>query len=164
MIAKNKIDFMDKALKQASKALSIDEVPIGAIVVDSQGTIIGRGYNQTERKGSQLEHAEIIAIRSASKKMGDWRLNGCSIYVTLEPCLMCFGLIQLSRLSGVTYGAPSTLFGVGLSGAKESLPSYVKGLVIEGGVLQDESLRLLKLFFGQARSRKKRKENSEAKN
>ena len=162
MITKNKIDFMDKALKEALKALKLGEVPIGAIVIDDQGTIIGRGYNQTERKGSQIEHAEMIAIRRATKKMGDWRLNGCWIYVTLEPCLMCFGLIQLSRLSGITFGAPSPLFGVGLSRALENMPTYARGIAIEEGVQQDESLRLLKLFFGQAR--KKRKGPCEAKN
>ena len=163
MISKNKIDLMDKALKLAEKALERGEVPIGALVIDSEGAIIGKGYNQTEHRGSQIEHAEMIAIRHAYKKMDDWRLNGCWIYVTLEPCLMCFGLIQLSRLHGVVYGAPSTLFGVGLSRARESIPSYAKDMVIEGGIQQEESLKLLKLFFARARDRKKRKGICEAK-
>jgi tRNA(adenine34) deaminase len=160
MIANNKIDFMDRALKEARKAYKYKEVPIGAVVVDPQGVVIGVGYNQTERKNSQIEHAEIIAIRRACKKMGDWRLNGCAIYVTLEPCLMCFGLIQLSRLHSVTYGAPSTLYGVGLSGAVENIPPYARDIIIEGGVQQEECLNLLRLFFEQAR-RKKRKESCE---
>lgn len=155
MIIKNKIDFMERALKEALKAYQKQEVPIGAVVVDQNGVIIGVGYNQTECKKSQIEHAEMIAIKKACKKMGDWRLNGCSIYVTLEPCLMCFGLIQLSRLHSVTYGAPSTLYGVGLSSAIENIPPYARDIIIEGGVLQEKSLKLLRLFFKQARGKRK---------
>ncbi len=106
----NKEFFMTKALHQAERALAHEEVPIGAIVVAKDGKIIARAYNQIEKKGTQCAHAEALAIQRAGKKLGDWRLHGCWIYVTLEPCLMCFGLIQLSRIEGLVYGAPSTLF------------------------------------------------------
>jgi tRNA(adenine34) deaminase len=84
--------FMAQALKQARLALKYDEVPIGAIVVSPEGAIVGRGYNQTERKSSQAFHAEVLAVTRAGHKMGDWRLNGCWVYVTLEPCVMCMNL------------------------------------------------------------------------
>ncbi len=158
--SKDKDFFMIKALAQAERALAAEEVPIGAVVVDQHGKIIARGFNQIEKKGSQCAHAEAIAIQRAGKKLGDWRLHGCWIYVTLEPCLMCFGLIQLSRIEGLVYGAPSTLFGVSLTIPKE-LPSYAKNLQMEGGVKEYESLLLLKKFFGMLR--KKGKKNGKGK-
>lgn len=150
--AENKDYFMKQALKQATRALKIQEVPIGAVVVDAQGTIIARGYNQVEKKGTQCAHAEVIALARAAKKIGDWRLHGCWIYVTLEPCLMCFGLIQLSRIEGLVYGAPSTLFGASLTMTND-LPSYAKGLQVVGGVQDKECLALLKKFFGSLRKK-----------
>ena len=151
---KNK--FMALALKQAQKALEKGEVPIGAVIVDVGGKVIARAYNKVETKKSQVAHAEVLAIKKAAKKVGDWRLSGCWMYVSLEPCLMCFGLIQLSRMAGVVYGAKSTLFGCSLSDVP-TLPTYAKDLVIEGGVKEQESLQLLKAFFGQLRKKKKKK-------
>ena len=103
--------FMNDALKQAGRAFKKGEVPVGAIVVDSRGVVIGRGYNLVERRHSQLAHAELIALQKAAKKLGDWRLLGCWIYVTLEPCVMCMAAIRLSRCEGVVYGADSPQFG-----------------------------------------------------
>jgi tRNA(adenine34) deaminase len=103
--------FMRQAIKQAHLALKHDEVPVGAIVVNSDGRIIGRGYNQTEKRSAQIFHAESIAIAKAGRQLGDWRLCGCWVYVTLEPCAMCMNLIQLSRCAGIAYGATSPLFG-----------------------------------------------------
>ena len=95
--------FMNKAYELAKKAFLIDEVPVGAVVV-YQGKIIGRGYNKKVKTGNPIMHAEMIAIAQASKKIGDWRLDECSLYVTLEPCPMCKGAIVESRIKRVCYG------------------------------------------------------------
>lgn len=95
---------MKEALKEARKAELIDEVPIGCVIV-KDGKIIARGHNQRETKQSPIGHAEIIAINKASKKLKSWRLEGCDIYVTLEPCIMCSGAIIQSRINKVYYGA-----------------------------------------------------------
>ena len=95
---------MEEALKEAKKAELIDEVPIGCVIVKDD-KIIARGHNQRETKQSSIGHAEIIAINKASKKLKSWRLEGCDIYVTLEPCIMCSGAIIQSRISKVYYGA-----------------------------------------------------------
>lgn len=152
--------FMKKALKQASIAFKNGEVPVGAIVVDSDGNILSRGYNQIEKKGCQCAHAEIIAIQKACKKVGTWRLDGCCIYVTLEPCLMCLGLIQLSRIRTLYFGAICKEFGSGLKLAKKH-KLYKKRLGIVGGLQEKESIDILKQFF--VKLRKKRKVYCEAK-
>ena len=97
------MDFMKYALIEAEKAMDAEEIPVGAIVV-KDGIIIGKGYNQKEKKNNPTEHAEIIAIREACSKIGDWRLNGCEMYVTLEPCPMCAGAILQSRISRLYIG------------------------------------------------------------
>ncbi len=152
--------FMQKALMQARVALKRKEVPVGAVVVDANGNILGRGYNRIESAGCQAAHAEVIAIQKACKKRGDWRLDGCWLYVTLEPCLMCFGLIQLSRLKGVVYGATSPLFGAKLK-KLEKYELYKKNLVITAGLKEKESIDILREFFKNVR--KKKGERSEAK-
>lgn len=95
---------MKEALKEAKKAELIDEVPIGCVIVKDD-KIIARGHNQRETKQSPIGHAEIVAINKASKKLKSWRLEGCDIYVTLEPCIMCSGAIIQSRINKVYYGA-----------------------------------------------------------
>lgn len=146
--------FMQEALAQAECAAAIDEVPIGAILVNSNGEIVGRGYNSVERDCTQRSHAESLAIEDASKALGDWRLIDHWLYVTLEPCSMCMGLVRLSRLKGVVYGAASPLFGFRLDN-QDHLWVYKRDLlsVIEG-VKGQESAALLKDFF-----HKKRKKN-----
>ena len=99
--------FLDLAFKYAEKAYKNDEVPIGAVIV-KDNKVIGYGYNQKEKKNSVLEHAEIIAIRMASKKLNNWRLDDCDIYVTLDPCPMCASAIKQSRISNI-YSALSNL-------------------------------------------------------
>ncbi len=153
---KIKEQLMSKALLQAAIALKRGEVPVGAIIVDSDGKIIARGYNQIEKKACQLAHAEANAIQKACKKRGDWRLDGCWIYITLEPCLMCMGLIKLSRIKGIVFGAHSSLFGSGLVDL-EKMPSYTKGISIEGNCKKQQSIALLQAFFQNVR--KKRKDN-----
>lgn len=98
------IKYMKEAIKEAKKAQLIDEVPIGCVIVKDD-KIIARGHNQRETKQSPIGHAEIIAINKASKKLKSWRLEGCDIYVTLEPCIMCSGAIIQSRINKVYYGS-----------------------------------------------------------
>lgn len=143
--------FMQEALIEARKAYAIDEVPIGAVVVNSEGVIIARGHNSVERDCTQRAHAESLAIEFAGKALGDWRLNDCWLYVTLEPCSMCMGLIKLSRLAGVVYGAPSPLFGFRLDN-QEDLWVYKRDVfsIIEG-IKRDEAADLLKDFFHNKR-------------
>jgi len=145
---------MQKALLQANLAFKKGEVPVGAVIVDSDGQILARGYNKIEKNGCQLAHAEVLAIKKACKKIGGWRLDGCWMFVTLEPCLMCFGLMKLSRLKGVVFGAKSSLFGAGLD--FNQLPTfYKKNFKIIGGVLEKESVGVLKCFFKKAREMKR---------
>lgn len=99
--------FLDLAFKYAEKAYKCDEVPIGAVIV-KDNEVIGYGYNQKEKKNSVLEHAEIIAIRMASKKLNNWRLDGCDIYITLDPCPMCASAIKQARIKNI-YSALSNL-------------------------------------------------------
>ncbi len=146
--------FMQQALDQAQLAAAINEVPIGAVVVNAQGEIVGHGYNTVERDCTQRSHAESIAIEQASKKLGDWRLNGHWLYVTLEPCSMCMGLIKLSRFEGVVYGAASPLFGFRLDNQDDLWVYKRDAFSIIEGVGKEESAALLKDFF-----HKKRKKN-----
>ena len=97
--------FMKIALKEANKALLKEEIPIGCVIVDENNKIIARGHNIKEQKEDVSAHAEILAIRKAGKKRNNWRLNGCTIYITLEPCLMCASAIMQARLSRVVFGA-----------------------------------------------------------
>jgi tRNA(adenine34) deaminase len=148
--------FMAQALKQACLALKYDEVPVGALVVNQEGKIIGRGYNQTEKRSSQAYHAEMLAIAKAGSEIGDWRLNYCWVYVTLEPCAMCMNLIKLSRCEGVVYGASSPLFGYQVVDKCSPFSVYKEDVVkIVAGVDQDKAAELLKSFFRVRRIKKK---------
>ena len=147
---------MNKALLQANLGLKQDEVPVGAVIVDGAGKIIARAYNKIESDQCQLAHAEARAIKKACKKIGGWRLNGCRIYVTLEPCLMCFGLIKLSRLEGVVFGAQSSLFGIGLHDL-ENIKNYAKDITIIPGIKEKECVEILKKFFNSVRKKRKEK-------
>ena len=96
--------FLEKALEQAKKAQKINEVPVGCVLVQNN-QILSRGYNQIEKRKNSMAHAEIIAIQKAQKKQNDWRLKGCVLYVTLEPCIMCVGAILHARIEKVVFGA-----------------------------------------------------------
>ena len=151
---KKDIYFMKQALQQAQKAMDLDEVPIGAVIVNKEGKIISRAYNQVEKKHSQTAHAEMLAIAKAGKKLKDWRLEDCWIYVTLEPCAMCMVLIRLSRMKGVVFGADSPLFGYRLDKMLQ-LPVYKKDtFIIVKGVLPNEAATLLKQFFKKKRKKR----------
>ena len=152
-VLKNHAFYMQKALQQAKIAERHNEVPVGAIIVSPNGKIIARAYNKVETNSCQAGHAEILAIQKATKKIGDWRLNGCLIYVTLEPCLMCLGLIQLSRLEKVIFGATSPIFGTGsLTSNTILVHNYLKKLDIEGGIKEKDCADLLKSFFRKKRN------------
>ena len=143
----NKLDdkyFMNFALKEAKKALTGDEVPVGAVIADVGGSIISSAFNTVESDISCIMHAEINAILAAQKKLRNWRLDECSLYVTLEPCIMCCGAILLSRIGKVVYGA---------SDPKGGVSSSILGGKIEiiSGIMDEESSLLLKSFFKSKR-------------
>ncbi len=145
--------FMSEALSLAERAAEDEEVPIGAVVVSPEGIIIGKGYNKTEQLCSQSRHAEVMAIEEAGSDLGDWRLEGCVLYVTVQPCLMCMALICLSRIERLVYGAESPLFGYSLD--KEMLPElykkHIKG--ITSGILAQEAQKYIENFFKRKRKR-----------
>lgn len=145
----NDIFYMQQALAQARKAAEHNEVPIGAIIVNSAGEIVARAYNQVEKKQCQLAHAELQAIQKACKKVGDWRLNEHWIYVTLEPCSMCMYAIMQTRCAGIVFGADSPLYGYHLDNP-DNLAVYKKTTIIKG-VCAPESAALLKQFFNKRR-------------
>ena len=142
---------MRLALQEAHKAHLLGEVPIGAVIISNSGEVLGMGHNLVEATHSQIEHAEIRAIQAASKKVQDWRLDNCTLYVTLEPCMMCIAAIALSRVERVVYGAASPLFGYNLD--KEGvLDLYTKQIKnITDKVLEHESAALLSDFFKKKR-------------
>lgn len=149
------IGYMKAALKQAEKALAIGEVPIGAVIVEN-GRIIGRGYNRRNTDHTTLAHAEITAIRKANKKVGDWRLEGCTLYVTLEPCQMCAGALVQSRIDRVVIGAPSFKSGCGgtlLNILQNS--EFNHQVVVDQGLMQEECTQILQRFFKDLRLRNK---------
>lgn len=148
-ISENQQVLMGKALLIAKKAFSLGEVPVGAIIVDSKGQILAKAYNRIETLGCQLGHAEVQAIQKACKKVGNWRLEGCFLFVTLQPCLMCFGLASLSRIEGIFYGAKSPLFGFEVE--KSALPSGYKELKIVSSLKERECAGILSRFFELAR-------------
>ena len=151
--------FMKLAIKEALKAQNKDEVPIGAIIV-KEGKVIARGHNLRESKQVASAHAEMIAIDKACKKLGTWRLEGCTLYVTLEPCPMCTGATILSRLDKVVYGANDPKGGCIESCIKmyeqkgfNHYPQY------ESGILKEECSLLLSNFFRKKREKKKQKKS-----
>lgn len=144
---------MRKALAQAEKAAKLGEMPIGAVIV-RDGKIIARGHNKREKGKNALLHAEIVAIDKACRKLGGWRLPGCEIYVTLEPCPMCAGAILNSRIEKVYFGAYDVKSGC--AGSKinlldMNLCNYTTEVV--GGVLQSECSEIIKNFFGTLRNK-----------
>lgn len=147
--------YMKEALKEAEKARNILEVPIGAVVV-LDGEIIGRGYNKRESNQQAAAHAEMFAIAEANKKLGNWRLEECELYVTLEPCAMCSGALILSRMKKVYFGAYDNK-----SGTAGSLMNLLEEdrfnhqCEVEGAVLEEECSQILKDFFIDLRKRKK---------
>ncbi|KAI4310275.1 tRNA adenosine(34) deaminase TadA [Lactobacillus intestinalis] len=154
--SEDKKKYMELALEEANKALKQDEVPIGAIVVDPDGKVIGKGYNRRELDQDATQHAEMIAIREACKNIGLWRLIDCSLFVTLEPCPMCAGAIINSRIKDVYFGAMDPK--AGACGSVVDLFSVEKfnhhPHVIRG-LFQEKSSQMLKDFFREIRKKQK---------
>lgn len=153
--------FMELALEQAQQALLLDEVPIGAVVV-YEGSVIARAHNRRETDRNPAGHAEFIALQEAARVLDAWRLTGCTVYVTLEPCVMCAGLMYQSRVSRCVYGAPDPK-----AGALGSLYRIHEdhrlnhAFEVTAGVRAEESSQLLKGFFAQKRAvRRERKVNA----
>ncbi len=143
--------FMNEALKEAQKAYKKLEVPVGVVIV-KDNKIIARGYNQKEFKNSPIKHAEIMAIEKACKKISNWRLNDCEMYVTLEPCSMCAGAIINSRIKKIYIGAME--HNSGACGSKLNLLQdfdFETKVEIETGILQEECQQILKNFFKEIR-------------
>ena len=149
--------FMKAAITQARKAYAIDEVPIGCVIVQND-KIIARGYNRRNIDKNTLAHAELSAIRKASKKTGDWRLEDCTMYVTLEPCQMCAGAIVQSRMKRVVIGSMNAK--AGCAGSILNLlqmQQFNHQVEIPRGVREEECSQMLSQFFRELRERKKRK-------
>ncbi len=147
--------YMKAAMKQAKKAYQLDEVPIGCVIVQNE-KIIARGYNRRNTDKNTLAHAELSAIRKASKKTGDWRLEDCTMYVTLEPCQMCAGAIVQSRLKKVVIATMNPK--AGCAGSVLNLlqmAQFNHQVEIEQGVLETECSEMLSSFFRQLREKKK---------
>ncbi len=147
--------YMRAALQQAKKALALGEVPIGCVIVH-EGKIIGRGYNRRNTDKNTLAHAEITAINKASKKIGDWRLEECTLYVTLVPCQMCAGAIVQARIPEVVMGCMNPKAGCAGSILNIlDMPQFNHQVAVTSGVLEEECSAMLKTLFVELRERNK---------
>jgi len=144
-------EYMAHALELARQAADAGEVPVGCVIADREGRIIGRGHNRRRELNDATAHAELEAIREACAAVGDWRLEGCSMYVSLEPCPMCAGAIINSRIPTLVYGAREELSGSCGSVINLFEERYGHKPAVYGGVLRDESAELLKSFFKDKR-------------
>ncbi len=148
----NDIEYMQMALEEARLAMQKGEVPVGAVLINDEGGVVVRTHNLRETQKDATAHAEILAIREGGKKLSRWRLAGCTLFVTLEPCPMCAGAIMAARISRLVYGAPDSR-----AGAVESVfnipghPSLAPSPAITAGVLEDECSGILKRFFSNRR-------------
>lgn len=140
-------DYMALALEEARLAFLEDEVPIGAILV-RDGEILGKGHNEKEKRGDATAHAEILALKEAMKKTGGWRLTGATLYVTIEPCVMCVGALLQARVKTIVFGAPDPKFGgvVSLHRLADD-PRHNHRCAIIAGVLEEEAKGLMQEFF-----------------
>lgn len=147
--------WMKQALQLAQKSFDLGEVPVGAVIVNPEGELIGSGYNYKEKANNPLGHAELMAISEASQKLKNWRLNGCSLYVTLEPCIMCAGAILQSRIKKVIFGTDDLK-----TGAVQSLyqvltdPRLNHRCEVVSGFLKEECAQMLSRFFQELRDKK----------
>ena len=153
---KIKEKYMKEAIKEAKKAEKIGEVPVGAVIV-KEDKIIARGHNLRETKMNSLKHAEIIAIDKACKKLGNFRLEDCDLYVTLEPCLMCAGAIVQSRIRKVYFGTFDEKYGAVASVANAFEIKSNHKVEYEEGLCKEECKNIIKEFFKELRNKKKAK-------
>ncbi|MFD2923918.1 tRNA adenosine(34) deaminase TadA [Halobacillus naozhouensis] len=153
--------YMQLAIEQAKRARALGEVPIGAVIV-YQEEVIASGYNQRETSQLASSHAEIISIEKANEIIGSWRLEKCTLYVTLEPCPMCAGAIVQSRVPRVVYGAPDPKAGCAgtlMNLLQEDRFNHQSDVI--GGIMEEECGKLLKDFFRELREKKKRSKSGE---
>jgi len=143
--------YMSIALQLAREAGADSETPVGCVVVDANGAVIGRGRNRRESAKSALAHAELEAIEDACNTLGDWRLTGCSLYVTLEPCPMCAGAIIMSRIDKLFYGARDEITGSCGSVINLFMENYGQSTQVTSGVLASDCGELLSVFFRKLR-------------
>lgn len=145
--------YMKASLELARLALDIGEVPVGALIIDKNGEVISKAYNLRENKKNAVAHAEVLAIKQACEALGDWRLSGCTLYVTLEPCPMCTGAIVNSRIKRVVFGAYDMQAGCCGSVANFNAYPFNHSFEITGGVMEDECRELLTVFFDKKRKK-----------
>lgn len=147
--------FMREAIRQAKKAYALDEVPIGCVIV-YEGKIIARGYNRRNTDKNTLSHAELIAIKKASRKLGDWRLEGCTMYITLEPCQMCAGAMVQARVTEAVIGSMNPKAGCAGSVLNIlEMEGFNHQVNVRRGVMEEECSRMLSSFFRELREKKK---------
>ena len=148
--------YMKEAIRQAKKAYILEEVPIGCVIV-YEGKIIARGYNRRNTDKNTLSHAELIAIRKAAKKLGDWRLEGCTMYVTLEPCQMCAGAMMQARLTRAVIGCMNAKAGCAGSVLNIlEMDGFNHKVQVTRDVMKEECSSMLSQFFRELRERKKK--------
>ncbi|MDE6907067.1 MAG: tRNA adenosine(34) deaminase TadA, partial [Lachnospiraceae bacterium] len=151
--------FMREAIRQAKKAYALDEVPIGCVIV-YEGKIIARGYNRRNTDKNTLSHAELIAIKKASRKLGDWRLEGCTMYITLEPCQMCAGAMVQARVTEAVIGSMNPKAGCAGSVLNIlEMEGFNHQVNVRRGVMEEECSRMLSSFFRELREKKKAEKN-----
>lgn len=153
--------YMKEAIKQAKKAAAIGDVPIGCVIVFDD-KIIARAYNQRNKRKTTLAHAELLAIQKASKKIGDWRLEDCTMYITLEPCQMCAGAIVQARIPKVVIGAMNPK--AGCAGSVLNIlqvDAFNHQVEIEKGILEEECSQMMSDFFRELRRKKKGEKKNE---
>lgn len=151
-VEENKIKYMTMAYKEAEKAYEEADVPIGCVIVNEDGKVIAKAYNRRNKDGNTISHAEILAIQQACKKMGDWRLEDCDMYVTLEPCPMCAGAILQARMRKVYIGAMNSK--AGAAGSVINLlqmGGFNHRVEIEKGILGDDCSSIMSDFFEELR-------------
>ena len=147
--------FMKEAIRQAKKAYLLEEVPIGCVIVQD-GKIIARGYNRRNTDKNTLSHAEMIAIKKAAKKLGDWRLEGCTMYVTLEPCQMCAGAMMQARLTEAVIGCMNPKAGCAGSVLNIlEMDGFNHKVQVTRGVLEEQCSNMLSQFFRELRQKRK---------
>lgn len=153
---KNDIKMIKAAIKESLKSTAHGDVPIGCVITDEGGRIIARAHNEREKKGDPTAHAEVLALRKAAKKLGRWNLSGCTLYVTLEPCVMCAGALVNARISRLVFGAYDVRFGC--CGTVYNLASdknFNHRCEVTGGVMEKECIQEVQNFFKKLRKSKK---------
>lgn len=155
-------DYMRQALELARACLPDGDVPVGCVVVSPVGEVIGRGRNRREAEGCAAAHAEIEAITQACRRLGSWRLTGCVLYVTLEPCPMCAGAILNARIARVYYGARDSAFGACGGVTNLFMEQFPKRPALVGGILAEECQAVLADFFNGLRQKRQGEEKSGA--